>query len=525
MTLMMTPFPVTVTAGGRSARIVWAAVLLSPLFSLATAFAGIPATRVMTVYQFGGPLGVPYFDVDRFRQSGASSPAGTLAQGTSVIPCLVIHGGAALTDAGGTPYVGFETVVDSRAATPASTARFVEVSTQRKAMSVADHHCRAGTKHVINVRSLFALDKAPRFDPPASGNVAPVIRSARVGLDEVVRAFHASPHCEAANRRLIGRRDALRSAWDSFTRENETGWAESTLARARNLDYVVRTVLYEGHLKRGCNAYGGCERNVIALSIRNRALERCSKGQGCRSAGDFEGVASTVSQYNIWDEYMTQISGLTSCFLRPDLAGNDHYAKLQAMYAQSLPDIERILYGGDGDLEAVFPDTSRGEMTRLRHYYHPPAMGKCFPEHGRLEYISGAVARRGDVFALIANTRIEVDQRQGSGYLFREALVEEHPDRDVVRTEDRYPGFVVDGRKVQLGRASGCAPYGTPAGCRFKEIGRHRKTPSWLASGQPLQLTCRVQSRGEDCRGDPTLETMKVGGVCDTAMQPIAGVP
>ena len=142
----------------------------------------------------------------------------------------------------------------------------------------------------------------------------------------------------------------------------------------------MRTVLYEGHLGRGCSAYGACERDVIALSIRNRALERCLGGQGCTSRGDFEGVASAVSQYNIWDEYVTQTSGLTSCFLRPDLAGNEHYARLQAMYEQSAGDVERILFGGARDLEELFPLSPLAELTAMRNYYHPPAMGKCFPE-------------------------------------------------------------------------------------------------------------------------------------------------
>jgi hypothetical protein len=512
-------------AGLRPVRVVWIALVLSPLFGLAPALAGIPATPVMTVYQFNGPLSLPFYDADRFLRNGPSSPAGTLAQGTSVIPCLVIRGGKPLADSQGTPYVGFEIVVDARDATPASTVRFTEIFKQRQAMQVANHHCPAGTEHVIEARKLYALGKPPRFDPPRPERSEPFARPARGGLDEIVRAFHASVHCEGANRRLVGRRDALRRAWDTFIAESRGRWPERNLTRAMHLDYVMRTALYEGHLDRGCNAYGACERNVIALSIRNRGLERCLSGQGCRYAGDFEGVASAVSQYNIWDEYLTQTSGLTSCFLRPDLAGHEHYARLQAMYEQSAGDIERILYGGEGDLKAVFPGHSPAQLARLRHYYHPPAMGKCFPNHPRLEYMSGAVAQRDQDFALIANTWIHAGERRGSGYLFRQAIIDNEPDRDVVSTVDRYPGFVVDGRKVRLERPSGCTPYGVPRACRFETIGRHRRTPSWLSAGESLRLTCRVRPRGEDCRGDATPETTSVGGVCDTWMQPVAGVP
>jgi hypothetical protein len=194
------------------------------------------------------------------------------------------------------------------------------------------------------------------------------------------------------------------------------------------------------------------------------------------------------------------------------------------MYEQTAGDVEKILFGGDDDLREVFPYNSLAELKRLRHYYHPPAMGKCFAERERLEYISGAVARRGDDLALIANTRVRVGERIGDGYLFQQAVIEDQAERDVVSAFDRYPGFVIDGRKVELRTASGCTPYGTPRGCRFDQIGRLRKVPSWLASGDPLQITCRVRARGEDCRAESVLETPKVGGACDTWMQPVAGV-
>jgi hypothetical protein len=500
-------------------------VLLGPFLSplTAVAAAAIPATPLMTVYQFDGPLTVPYYDVDRFLRRGASSPAGSLMQGTAVIPCLVLRGGKPVTDGQGTPYVGFEVVVDANRATPESSTRFAEVFERRKSMTVADHRCPKDTRYVVDVRKLYALGKAPSFDPPPAPT--PAVTGHRAGdqLDEIVRAFHASPQCAAANRHLVGRRDALGRAWSAFVAANRA-LPPTTLARARQLDFAMRTVLYEGHLGRGCNAYGACERNVIALSIRNRALESCQRGQGCESEGDFEGVATKVSQYNIWDELLTQTTGLTSCFLRPDLAGIERYARLQSMYEQSVGDVERILFGSHRDLREVFPDNSLVQLTELRHYYHPPAMGKCFPNHPRLEYISGAVARRGDVFALIANTRIEVGEKRGAGYLFQQATVDAEPDGDRVRLVDSYPGFVIDGRKVRLQPPSRCNPYGTPRGCRFAKIGRYRKTPSWLASGTPLRLTCRVRARGEDCSGEPALQTALVGGACDTEMQPIAGV-
>ncbi len=435
----------------------------------------------------------------------------------------MVRNGAPLTDASGAPYVGFEVVVDADRAGPDSTERFERIATQQKALRVANHVCTHKVRHVIDARRLFALDKAPRFEPPpAAVSLKPL--PPRSEIDAIVRAFHASPHCAEAGRRLTGRRAALDRAWRSFETENRGRWPAGQLPMARHLDYVMRTALYEGHVGRGCSAYGACERNVIALSIRNRAVERCSRGQGCSAPGDFQGVASAVSQYNIWDDVLTQTSGLTACFLRPDVGGVEFLAKLQSMYEQSVGDVERILFGGDADLLAVFGGSGAADLKDLRHYYHPPAMGACYPNNPRVEYISSAVARRGADLAMIINTRIHADAAQGGGYLFRMAKVDQRPEGDVIDLTDDYAGFVIDGRKVTFQRATRCVPYGTPSGCRFDRVGRHRKTPSWLSDGRPLQLRCRIEARGEDCKAAAARESVEVGGVCDTLMQPVAGV-
>jgi hypothetical protein len=515
------------------------------------AWAGIPATPVMTLYRFNGPVELPYYDADAFQRQGAATPTGTLAQGTSVVPCLVVRGGKPLTDAQGTPYVGFRVVVDSRTATPADTERFRQALAERRAETVPNHHCDGSVRHVIDVRNLYAMDKAPFFDPPAPGGRQNTRAPAsppgaepdcqgracpgggREGspLDAIVRAFHDSAECAEANRNLLGRRAALDRAWRRFIDARDGQWPAESLARARHLDYTLRTALFEGHLDRGCNAYGACERNVIALSIRNRGRESCLSRQGCGSAGDFQGVSSAVSQYNIWDEFLTQVSGLTACYLRRDLgaAGDDgprarYYAKLQRKHEQTAGDVERILFGTDEDLRAVFPGVPLADLKSLRHYYHAPAMGKCFPGNERVEYISGAVAAQGKDFALIANTRVVVGEPANGGYRFREFLVRDDGDRDVTENVDRYPGFVLDGGKVTLKRPSGCAPYGIPPGCPTEEVGRYRRTPPWLTAGRPIEIACRIQDRGERCEAPPTLRTAAVGGRCDKEMRPVAGV-
>jgi len=484
-------------------------LILAPAF----AWAEIPATKVMTLYRFNGALTVPYYSVDSFSERGPGKKAGTLAQGTSVIPCLVIRNGKPLTDKDGTPYVGFEIVVDSRKATHASTAKFRQVAAARENMMVKNHHCAPGVKYVMSVRRMYAMDKAPFFyytEEERIHDAAKLKGIKHSKLDKIVRAFHNSSQCASVNQKLIGRRDRLASAWSQFIARNQSKWSRSDLERAKNLDYVMRTAIYEGHLDRGCNAYGACERNVVALSIRNRG----------RGSGDYQAISSRISQYNIWDEFITQVSGLTSCYL--DRKGGE--TKVSRMYDQSVADVERILYGSDNSLKKVFPKTSLGDLTTLKHYYHPPAMSKCYPGHARVEYMSGAVAKKGDDFALIANTRIKVGNKVGDGYKFGIFKVKHEKDRDVAKIVDRYPGFVVDGRKVSLKQSRKCTPYGVSRGCRFGSIGRYRKTPGWLRAGRPVKLHCKINDFGEGCVGSGHKRTAAVGGACDKEMVPVAGV-
>jgi hypothetical protein len=496
------------------------ALLLALLLLGGAATASIPATPVMTLYRFNGPLEMPYYDLEHVGR-GKLSKAGTLLQGTSVIPCLAISGKQPLTDDKGTPMVGFEIVVDPRNAAADATARLREAIAARKALSVKNHHCAPGVRHVIDVRNLYAMEKLPFFDPPGGGAGR---GDGGSEPDAIVRAFHNSAQCAQANTRLTGRRQALANAWDAFGGEHAGRWPAANIRNARDLDYTMRTALFEAHLGRGCNAYGACERNIVALSIRNRALERCFAREGCRSKGDFEGVASKVSQYNIWDEYLTQISGLTACYLRDDLAAHENYAPLQAMYLQNVADVQRILFGGDADLRELFPGAELADIKRTAHYYHAPAMGKCFPQHPRVEYMAGAIAQRGSNFALIANTRIEVGEKVGKDYRFRSFRFQETETHDIADVRDDYKGFLVDGRKVALVPSSGCRPYGIAAGCPIGEVGRYRKTPPWLEAGKPLGLSCTIADRGEQCDAEPRLVRVEVGGVCDTQMRPVSGV-
>lgn len=488
----------------------------------------IPATPVMTLYQFNGPVDIPYYEIGA---DGPGSEAGTLSQGTSVIPCLVVRDGQALSDDSGTPFVGFEILVDSRKASDASdTQRFEEAFQARRTLRASNHHCGPKVRHVLDIRNLYALNKSPKFNPPGQGDPQAAIGAGQSQLDAMVRAFHNGPQCASVNATLIGRRDRLATAWEEFIEEQTAdpaadGWTREALEQAKHLDYAMRTALFEGHLDRGCSAYGACERNVVVLSIRNRAIGQCLPRQGCAYPGDFQGVSSDPSQYNIWDEYLTQISGLTGCFMRTDLADQSPFARIQRMYAQNIRDMEQILFGDEIALDAVFPGNTASTLTSLRHYYHPPAMGKCFPDQDRVEYMTGALARKGNDWALIANTRVRIDEAVGEDWLFQEFLPESNDKEDISVFADNYPGFILDGRKVELEPShGGCTAYGVSRSCRFEEIGRYRRTPLWLTAGEPLALNCRIQDQGESCSNPPREVAVAVGGSCDVDMMPVSGV-
>ena len=158
---------------------------------------------------------------------------------------------------------------------------------------MANHHCGPDVRHVIDVRNLYPMEKVPFFDPPrgAPSAAGAAAVPAEQSADAIVRAFHNSRPVRAGERRRspVAAQRSPGGLGRRSKRANPGRWPRTILARARQLDFTMRTALFEGHLGRGCNAYGACERNIVALSIRNRALERCFSREGCACPRGFRG--------------------------------------------------------------------------------------------------------------------------------------------------------------------------------------------------------------------------------------------
>ena len=140
----------------------------------------------------------------------------------------------------------------------------------------------------MSVRNLYAFKKAHFFDQPLPNwaHDAPDGAMEHHGkLDRIVHAFHNSAYCAAANRRLIGRRAALQRAWQHFIDAHLNHWPRSALNQAKQLDYVMRTAIFEGHLDRGCSAYGAANETSsrYRCAIELEAIARNAKAASLRA--------------------------------------------------------------------------------------------------------------------------------------------------------------------------------------------------------------------------------------------------
>ena len=135
----------------------------------------------------------------------------------------------------------------------------------------------------------------------------------------VIRSFH-SGLCSIYQENKTDKRQALLDGWHKLI--DDLPFSHQELGNmAMHVDITARTILYEAHpsgsLSHRHKNQGRCEWDIIALSIRNRALT-CKPHFKCNYPGDYTGVAIAPTQYIIWKPYNVKKTHITSCFLNQD---------------------------------------------------------------------------------------------------------------------------------------------------------------------------------------------------------------
>lgn len=370
--------------------------------------------------------------------------------------------------------------------------------------------------------------------------------------------FH-NTQCPGVNKKVENRGNRLKQKWNQFIKEKAkvSEKAGFLALQAKNTDLVTRTALYESNYSYGCSAKSSCEKQIIALTIYNRAQSnKCKNGNtvwGCKYKGDYSGVATKPNQYNIWFKKFPVISHLTGCFLREDLQVDNNnpaiwkdsegnineglangYRKRIAMYKDSFAFNQNFLFNQNTSLKDYFKihEADNSKLSLVRFYYHPAAMPRC--EHKT--YSSSAwvttsyVKKDSDNYFLLRRNRIfpndkqdiQEDQQEESSvsfYLYKTASG---------KISDIYPEGQIPSSNIDYTHGSLCTAYGVSPSCQYKEpIKSYKKMPKWLLSGTTPKISClQTTSRGLECDENFRREefTKSFGGACNTQFLPVSQI-
>ncbi|MCO5143434.1 MAG: hypothetical protein M9962_10135 [Oligoflexia bacterium] len=230
-------------------------------------------------------------------------------------------------------------------------------------------------------------------------------------LDQALRQFH-STMCTVEG----VSKDALLKKWQKFIESKESADAKQIAKNAQHVDIVARTIMGEAQTE--SHLYDpnsiqilknkifhpmavSCQRDIIALSIRNRAMTNQFSAYGHRYLGDFTGAASTGSQYNAWFDNLVPHASyrITSCFysanekyLKSRFSRDKSYKTYQQRYQsliKRLPLIfgiekqenkaasednrylNKLFLANRGSKQNNSADINANIVASFRHYYHP----------------------------------------------------------------------------------------------------------------------------------------------------------
>lgn len=428
--------------------------------------------------------------------------------------------------------------------------------------------------HYNGKTGIVALNSLTTAGPPQLGFRTPVIDEvfnlfAPKGpeIDDtpalnMVTQFHQTM-CESMRPKTPQTMDleiaALMNEWNAFVAEQKTPADQATAKRAREIDLVSRTVLFEAHnlgildgedssacRNPGSCPISSCERDIIALSVRNRGMNpSCSTGHsylGCKFLGDFQGVATQPAQYNIWFPTYTH-PYIASCFLKPGLdtghyegrpaSSEEDYKNRLLEFKLTLNNVSKVLYAPSlGDLftykemNADNVASASAAIGSFQSYYHPQAMPGCLKDHMKDAYSTGISyvekpAQKGKDYDIVFNQTIIPDPRALSSsdpsFTFQVEVRLSNTDIVLQNLEGSSDWEIERSRTSQITTRNECATMGLPHSCPAVANSHDFIAPYWsfISDARNAVLGCKVPNTSQD---------IEIGGNCDARMQLISGV-
>ncbi len=373
---------------------------------------------------------------------------------------------------------------------------------------------------------------------------------------DMVRLFHETT-CNNLRMSNSTRADLIKK-WEQFifNVKAKSGDAGRLAEEAMRVDLATRTVLYESHPSWMGQDMGQCEWDVIALTLRNRA-DLCKKHYGCRFKGDVVGVATSPSQYNIWRDGDANGTFIGSCFLRPDLRDGEYlnleddekafFRRRVIAFENAVKRTHQILSVSEYELRDQFdvlsydgnsdptPEMKSRGLRGLRHYFHPEAMGQCYPSHYKdTRWVTAAYVEHRYTsedgtpqsnYSLIRRRRVLPQSQVGDSWSFFAAEIFEERNRNREMTyawnENTYGNGVLPASVVfkYPNDSNQCTYRGTHPECSVGETHEdhtYRKMKqSWFNpkhGGKSISIQCRIPKSCSES------DCPRFNGRCDSRM-------
>lgn len=345
----------------------------------------------------------------------------------------------------------------------------------------------------------------------------------------------------------------LKKEWDEFIKMQPSEADKKAALRAREIDEVSRTVLYETHPlgtldtkepqacgnDEDCPA-SACERKVITLSIYNRGTHPgCKSGThyfGCKYMKDFAGAATKPSQYSIWNPTLTS-TYMATCFLKDGLDKSpklDKDYKLRVMqYKKVVDTITDTLYAENPYRGIEYKESGKGAqkgIKEFRHYYHPQGMIGCFQETFNNQYTTQVayVEKNGNFGPLVLETIVPDDtSKEKTTFRFHKwnkpkNMNSENVTYSLARYENEDGWLISKDQIEKLNLRYNCTNMGlsvltvNPQACKEVEKKHSFTSPLWAIEppAKRASFTCTIGKK-----------QVTLGGECDVKFQPISGVP